>query len=78
MTDEKDISELSFEEALKQLQEIVLRLEKGETDLETAINDYTLGTQLKKHCENKLAEAKLKVEKIIGGENGEAKTELFE
>jgi len=78
MTNEQGISKLSFEDALRQLQEIVNKLERGESNLETAINDYTLGTQLKKHCEKKLEEAKLKVEKIVSSEGGEVATELFE
>jgi len=73
-----DIAKLSFEEALKQLQTIVKQLENGEATLENSIKYYTLGMQLKKHCEKKLADAKLKVEKIIKDENGDTKTELFE
>ncbi len=72
-----DIAKLSFEEALKHLQLIVKQLENGDSTLENSINDYTLGMQLKKHCEKKLAEAKLKVEKIVLAENGDVKTELF-
>ena len=73
-----DIEKLSFEEALKQLQVIVKKLESGDSTLENSIKDYTLGMQLKNHCDKKLTEAKLKVEKIINSENGDVKTELFE
>lgn len=73
-----DIANLSFEEALKQLQVIVKQLENGESTLENSIKDYALGMQLKQHCDKKLSEAKLKVEKIISDENDDVKTELFE
>ena len=60
-----DISALSFEDALAELQELVKRLEKGESRLEEAIRAYERGALLKRHCEAKLREAQLKVEKIV-------------
>ncbi len=60
----------SFEQALAQLESIVKKLETGTTDLETSLTDYAQGVALKKHCETKLAEAKLKVEKIIESDKG--------
>jgi exodeoxyribonuclease VII small subunit len=73
-----DIEKLSFEQALKELEEIVRRLESGTQDLDQAIRDYERGTALKTHCEKKLGEAKLKVEKIITGKGGELKAEPFD
>lgn len=58
------IDELSFEQALKELETIVKALESGASDLERSIADYTRGTELKDHCLKKLADAKMKVEKI--------------
>lgn len=72
------IKELNFEQALKELEVIVRRLEAGGQDLEAAIKDYEQGTQLKAICEKKLAEAKLKVEKIIANPDGSITTALFE
>ena len=60
----KDIASLSFEDALKELEEIVSRLEKGQVKLDEAISAYERGALLKRHCEQKLAEAKMKIEKI--------------
>ena len=74
----KDIEKLSFEESLKELEEIVRKLESGGENLETSITDYGRGNALKAHCEKKLAEAKLKVEKIVSAEGGKAKTEPFD
>lgn len=57
-------TELSFEEALRQLEEIVSVLERGDISLDEAISAYEKGTSLKAHCQKRLEEARLKVEKI--------------
>jgi len=64
MTSPSPIENLSFEEALQALEAIVSQLEKGQVDLEQAIENYTKGTALKQHCEKKLQEAKLKIETL--------------
>ena len=56
--------ELTFEEALKELEKIVLNLEKGDLSLDEAIQAYEKGAVLKEQCEKRLNEAKLKVEEI--------------
>src|SRR5262249_26025015 len=70
-----DIAALSFEDALKQPEELVRQLEKGESRLDDAIQAYERGSHLKRHCESKLAEARLKVERISFGPGGEIGTE---
>ena len=73
MTDKKtlpEISGLSFELALAELEEIVRQLEQGKSDLEDAIVAYERGAALRKHCETKLKEAKVRVEKIKLGADG--------
>lgn len=65
-----DISALSFEEALAQLERIVGELESGQAPLERSIDIYERGAALKAHCEKKLEAARLKVEKIVLGANG--------
>lgn len=72
MTDAPDISGLSFEEALKRLESIVDRLERGEAPLEESISLYAEGARLKAHCEQRLEAARLKVEKIVVGPGGQA------
>ena len=59
-----DVSSLSFETALSELEDIVRQLETGKSSLEDAIGAYERGAALKKHCETKLTEAKARVEKI--------------
>ncbi|MEE2567396.1 exodeoxyribonuclease VII small subunit [Hyphobacterium marinum] len=70
-----DIASLSFEKALEELESIVKRLEAGEVELEQSIAIYERGAALKAHCEKKLKDAELKVEKIVLGEDGTARTE---
>ena len=69
---EPDISGLSFEQALAQLEEIVAKLESGQTELERSIVLYERGAKLKAHCEARLRAAQLRVEKIVVGRDGEA------
>jgi exodeoxyribonuclease VII small subunit len=73
-----DIQAMSFEDALQELQQIVGQLEKGEGKLDQAIEAYKRGAALKRHCENKLREAKQQIDKITLGPGGEAETEPFE
>jgi exodeoxyribonuclease VII small subunit len=65
-----DIREMSFEEAMQSLEEIVQRLESGDVNLEDSIEIYTRGTQLKRHCEAKLRAAQERVDKIVADAEG--------
>lgn len=58
------IDEMSFENALSELDQIVRALESGNSSLEDSIKAYERGTQLKVLCEQRLKDAKLRVEKI--------------
>jgi exodeoxyribonuclease VII small subunit len=69
------IDSLSFEAALKELEEIVGRLEQGEVDLEDSINLYERGQALKAHCEKKLKAAESRLEKIVSGAKGPERVE---
>ena len=59
-----DIAEMSFEDALKELDQIVSKLEGGDVPLEESIKVYTRGTQLQRHCQDKLKSAEAKIEKL--------------
>jgi len=65
----------SFEEAILELESIVKNLEGGNIQLETAIENYNRGNFLREYCEQKLAEAKLKIEKVIVQNNQAVGTE---
>jgi exodeoxyribonuclease VII small subunit len=64
------VAKLSFEEALAELETIVDRLDRGEIPLEHSIEAYERGTALRRHCEQKLAQARLRVERLVEGEDG--------
>lgn len=65
-----DIASLSFEEALGELERIVRQLEEGKGPLDAAIDAYSRGSLLKRHCEAKLAEAQARVDRIVLGPDG--------
>jgi len=67
-----DIAAMSFEDAMKALEAIVEKLESGEAPLEDSIALYERGALLRSHCEAKLRDAEMRVEKIVQGENGPA------
>jgi exodeoxyribonuclease VII small subunit len=69
------IEDLSFEEALAELQALVKALEKGDSKLEEAIRAYERGAALKRHCEKKLREAQEKVDRIVVGTDGSLSTQ---
>jgi exodeoxyribonuclease VII small subunit len=68
---EKPIADLSFEEAMAALEQVVGRLERGEVPLEESIALYERGAALKAHCETKLKDAEAKVE-LIRAQEGRA------
>ena len=61
------IAEMSFEAALRELEDIVSRLEQGDVDLEDSISLYERGQALKTHCETKLKAAEGRLEKVVQG-----------
>lgn len=77
MSDRK-IEEMSFEDALNELEGIVGQLERGDAPLEKSIAIYQRGAALKAHCEGKLKDAQMKVEKIVLNRQGDASTADFD
>ncbi|WP_408954643.1 exodeoxyribonuclease VII small subunit [Natroniella sp. ANB-PHB2] len=69
--------ELSFEEALEQLESIVKELERGELPLAESLDKFENGIKLTKFCSQKLEKAEGKVE-VIKEEAGEIKTEIYD
>ena len=72
------VDTLSFEVALKQLEEIVAKLERGDVPLEESIAIYERGEALKKRCEALLAEAEERVERIRTAEGKAVGAEPFD
>jgi exodeoxyribonuclease VII small subunit len=67
---DQPIAELSFEAALKRLEEIVRKLESGEASLDESISLYGEGDRLKQQCEARLQAAQARIEKIQLGRDG--------
>ncbi len=80
MTDKSEpkIADMSFEEALAALEGVVRDLEGGQVPLETSIDLYERGEALRKHCEDRLKAAELRVEKIVAQDGKAVGTEPFE
>jgi exodeoxyribonuclease VII small subunit len=69
-----DLANLSFEEAMRELESIVRDLETGKAKLDDAVRAYERGAALKAHCETKLRAAQMKVEQITVGPDGKIST----
>jgi exodeoxyribonuclease VII small subunit len=64
------IEDLSFEDALRALEDVVRRLESGDVPLEDSIALYERGEELRKHCQKRLDAAQARIEKIVAGPDG--------
>ncbi len=62
---------MKFEEAMKQLEETVTKLESGDVSLEEAMELFEKGVGLSKTCQKLLSEAQLKVTKLIAQSDSE-------
>ena len=70
---DKSVADMSFEEAMAELERVVSQLESGQAPLDQSIALYERGEALRKHCDARLKDAELRVSKIIQGADGEAK-----
>ncbi|MBW8745391.1 MAG: exodeoxyribonuclease VII small subunit [Sphingomonas sp.] len=79
MSEDPNISDLSFEDALKRLEAIVHRLESGEASLDESITLYAEGDRLRGQCEKRLQDAQARIEKISLGPDGSPRgTQAFD
>ena len=69
---------LTFEEALKQLETIAEQIEQGEIGLEESITKYERGMDLVKHCREILAKAEHKIQEVHERADGTLETKAFE
>jgi len=65
-----DLAGLSFEEALKALEDVVRRLESGEAPLDESIELYARGDALRAHCQKRLDAAQTRIEAIVADRDG--------
>jgi exodeoxyribonuclease VII small subunit len=63
---------MSFEDALRALEDVVRRLESGDVPLDDSITLYERGEALRKHCQARLDAAQARIEKIVQGADGQA------
>ena len=68
-----DIKDMTFERALKELESIVSRLERGDVELEESISIYERGEVLRDHCDRLLKQAEAKVGKLTFAADGTPK-----
>ncbi|MXO68330.1 exodeoxyribonuclease VII small subunit [Pelagerythrobacter marinus] len=71
--DTPDIASMTFEDALKALEDIVRKLEGGEAALDESIALYERGERLRQHCQARLDAAQARIEKIVQGADGEVR-----
>lgn len=67
-----EIAALSFEDALRALEEVVRALEGGEVPLDDSITLYERGEALRRHCQARLDAAQARIERIVAGADGQA------
>ena len=72
--DIRPVTELSFEDALRELEQVVAQLESGDVPLEQSIALYARGAELRRHCEDKLEAAEARVAEITQGPDGRVGT----
>ena len=75
VSEDKNLETISFEDALRELEAIVMSLERGDVSLDDAISAFERGTTLKAHCQKRLEEARMKVEQIKVPADGTAPVE---
>ena len=66
-----EIAALTFEDALRALEEVVRGLESGEVPLDATISLYERGEQLRAHCQARLNAAQTRIEQIVTNANGQ-------
>ncbi|WP_299192412.1 exodeoxyribonuclease VII small subunit [uncultured Erythrobacter sp.] len=64
------IEQMSFEQALRALEEIVTQLERGDVPLDQSISLYERGEKLRAACQDRLDSAQARIEKIVAGADG--------
>lgn len=65
-----DLAAMSFEDALRALEEVVRKLESGEVPLDESITLYERGEALRRHCQARLDAAQARIEKVVGTAGG--------
>ena len=70
-------NKLNFEETMKELEEVVQKLENGELNLDESIQEFEKGMKLSKDASKYLEDAEKKITKLVSTEDGSIKEEDF-
>jgi exodeoxyribonuclease VII small subunit len=73
-----EITALSFEDALRALEDVVRKLESGDVPLDDSISLYERGEALREHCQARLDAAQVRIERIVAGPSGAIGTQPFD
>lgn len=73
-----NVDDLNFEQAMRELESLVRRLEEGQMTLEEMIAACERGTALKKHCDAKLQQGQARIDQIIVSPEGDVSAEPME
>lgn len=68
----------TFEENMKELEDIVSKLEKGELDLDNSIKNFEEGIKISKECSKTLEDAERRINILLESESGELTEENFD
>ncbi|MGC6401414.1 exodeoxyribonuclease VII small subunit [Sphingomonas sp. FW199] len=71
MAEDTQVAQLSFEDALKELERIVTQLESGDVPLDRAIDLYQQGDALRRQCAERLERAQMRIEAVRAGADGQ-------
>lgn len=66
MTDPRPVTELGYAEALSEIEAILGRLERDEPDVDLVAADVARAAELVRHCRARIADARLKVDEVVG------------
>jgi exodeoxyribonuclease VII small subunit len=66
-----EIADMSFEDALRGLEEVVRGLESGEVPLDATISLYERGEKLRAHCQARLDAAQARIEQVVASAGGQ-------
>ncbi|MDC7951725.1 exodeoxyribonuclease VII small subunit [Methanomassiliicoccaceae archaeon COG_1] len=78
MSDEADVSGMTFEESMRELEDLVKKLESGELDLDESLKVYGRAVALREHCRTILDESERKVQEIMETSAGPKKEDFKE
>ena len=72
----EEVSKMSFEESIQQLESLVEKLEAGGTDIDQSLEIYEKAVVLRNHCKEVLDDGQRRIKKILETSNGITETDF--